>query len=227
MLPLQVVDNIALVAIGEMSPGSRAWLTWRDALHIVDIVCCCIILFPLVWQIRRLRLSATTDGKSLISLDKLTRYRNFYMAVVGYIYFTRIIVYLVGATVPFHLTWLKYFSDEAATLAFFGWTGIKFRPMSDNPYLPVQLDDEESCEDDDLDEYGLDDDIELAEECPKLEVKTSGNLVNENGTERIEEGVTGTRSKKSRASTTLRMMSEELESWNEEKLDNKGTSATL
>ena len=70
-----------------------------------DIVCCCMIMFPLVWQIRQLRLSAAVDGKVEINLTKLTQYRNFYMAVVGYIYFTRIIVYLVGATVPFYLTW--------------------------------------------------------------------------------------------------------------------------
>ena len=35
VLPLQVIDNIALVVMEEMSPGSIAWLSWRDVLHLV------------------------------------------------------------------------------------------------------------------------------------------------------------------------------------------------
>lgn len=171
VLPLQVIDNIALVVIEEMSPGSVAWLSWRDILHLVDIVCCCMILFPLVWQIRQLRLSSAVDGKVEMNLKKLTQYRNFYMAVVGYIYFTRIIVYLVGATVPFYLTWFQSFAEEAATVAFFVWTGWKFRPMSNNPYLPVRLNDDGEVEGED--EFGLDDDeeemdIELATERKRV-----------------------------------------------------------
>jgi G protein-coupled receptor 107 len=157
VLPLQVIDNIALVVIEEMSPGSVAWLSWRDILHLVDIVCCCMIMFPLVWQIRQLRLSSAVDGKVETNLQKLTQYRNFYMVVVGYIYFTRIIVYLIGATVPFYLTWFQSFANEAATIAFFVWTGWKFRPMSNNPYLPVRLEDDAEIDD----EFGLDDELDI------------------------------------------------------------------
>lgn len=211
VLPLQVIDNIALVAIEEMSPGSQAWLTWRDSLHIVDIICCCLILFPLVWQIRRLRLSAIADGKQLSNLDKLTRYRNFYMAVVGYIYFTRIIVYLLGATVPFTLTWLRAFSNEAATVAFFCWTGWKFRPLSDNPYLPILMDDDdEDFDDGELDEYGLEDDTEAAKDSENsrpmsvIRRTTDANQpVNENGVEMTAKQLP----------TTLRMMSESEDCW--------------
>ena len=31
----------------EMSPGSEAWLTWRDILNLFDIICCCLVLFQL------------------------------------------------------------------------------------------------------------------------------------------------------------------------------------
>ena len=55
VLVLQVVDNIAIVVVAETAPGSIGWLTWRDVLHLVDIVCCCAILFPIVWSIRHLR----------------------------------------------------------------------------------------------------------------------------------------------------------------------------
>lgn len=29
--------------------------SWRDILHVVDIVCCCLVLFPIVWSIKQLR----------------------------------------------------------------------------------------------------------------------------------------------------------------------------
>lgn len=55
VLMLQVLDNIAMIVIEETAPGSMGWLTWRDLLHLVDIICCCAILMPIVWSIRHLR----------------------------------------------------------------------------------------------------------------------------------------------------------------------------
>merc|ERR1711871_552885 len=157
VLPLQVFSNIAYVVIEEMSPGSQAWLSWRDLLNLFDIVCCCMVLFPIVWQIRSLRIAAATDGKAERNLQKLMQYRNFYVAVVCYIYFTRIIVRLVGATISYESTWFKDFAGEGASIAFFFMTGKAFRPMSNNPYLRVGLDSDDEGED----EFGLDDPIEI------------------------------------------------------------------
>ena len=58
----------------------------------VDIICCCAILFPIVWSIKYLREASQTDGKAARSLHKLTLFRQFYVMVVSYIYFTRIVV---------------------------------------------------------------------------------------------------------------------------------------
>lgn len=55
VLILQVVDNIAMVVIEETAPGSQGWLAWRDILHLIDIICCCAILLPIVWSIRHLK----------------------------------------------------------------------------------------------------------------------------------------------------------------------------
>lgn len=55
--------------------------------------------------------------------------------VISYIYFTRIVVYLVDATLPFRLVWLGDLFTEAATLLFFCITGYKFRPAANNPYF--------------------------------------------------------------------------------------------
>ena len=78
--------------------------------------------------------------------------------VVCYVYFTRIIVYLLRITVPFQartlmfyrtlLTkllqyeWLDPMCKELSTLVFFVMTGYKFRPASNNPYFAVASEDD-------------------------------------------------------------------------------------
>lgn len=51
----QVVNNVAQIVLEETAPGSTVWLKWRNVLHVVDIVCCCSILVPIMWSIRHLR----------------------------------------------------------------------------------------------------------------------------------------------------------------------------
>ncbi|KAI8517760.1 hypothetical protein Bbelb_037770 [Branchiostoma belcheri] len=68
---------------------------------------------------------------------------NGFRTIVCYIYFTRIIVYLLKITVPFQYEWLGQFFAELATYVFFVMTGYKFRPASNNPYLQVSQEDED------------------------------------------------------------------------------------
>lgn len=62
--------------------------------------------------------------------------------IVCYIYFTRIIVYLLKITVAFQYGWLDEMFKEMATYVFFVLTGYKFRPVSSHPYFTVDTDDE-------------------------------------------------------------------------------------
>ena len=50
-------------------------------------------------------------------------FQRFYLLVLGYIYLTRILVFLMLNTVPFRYVWLAYFIDEIITLAFYVRTG--------------------------------------------------------------------------------------------------------
>jgi len=155
VLILQVVDNIALVVIDESDRGTVSVYTWTDILHILDIICCCLILMPIVWSIRHLREASASDGKAAINLQKLTQFRSFYVSVVAYVYFTRIVVLLLTNFLEFHLIWLESCLTEIATLMFYVLTGYKFRPNAENPYLPVNtMDDEE------MEEFGLSEDGE-------------------------------------------------------------------
>ncbi|CAM9441536.1 unnamed protein product [Heterosigma akashiwo] len=64
VLCLQVVANVAMVVLGESAPGSESYSTWRGVLHLVDILCCAMVLFPIVWSIRHQRQAVEADGKA-------------------------------------------------------------------------------------------------------------------------------------------------------------------
>lgn len=141
VIPLQILDNIVLIYLEEASPGSQKWAAWKDIFRLVDIICCGAILIPIIWSIKHLREAAQSDGKAARNMRKLQLFRQFYLMVVSYIYFTRIIVYLVDLTLPFRLVWMAEFSTECATILFFCVTGYKFRPTADNPYFQVHPED--------------------------------------------------------------------------------------
>ena len=46
-------------------------------------------------------------------------------------------------TVPFRYEWIQELFKEVTTLVFFVFTGYKFRPASNNPYLQVPGSDDE------------------------------------------------------------------------------------
>uniref|UniRef100_A0A182MZP6 GOST seven transmembrane domain-containing protein n=1 Tax=Anopheles dirus TaxID=7168 RepID=A0A182MZP6_9DIPT len=148
VIPLQVLANVAEIIIAESDEGDKEYSTWRDIFMLVDLLCCGAILFPVVWSIRHLQEAAGTDGKAAINLRKLKLFRQFYIMIVCYIYFTRIIVILLKITVAFQYAWLDEMFKEMATYVFFVLTGYKFRPVSQHPYFSLHGDDLDDDDDD-------------------------------------------------------------------------------
>ncbi|XP_074464349.1 protein GPR107 isoform X1 [Larus michahellis] len=146
VIPLQVLANVAYIIIESTEEGTTEYGMWKEILFLVDLLCCGAILFPVVWSIRHLQEASATDGKAAINLAKLKLFRHYYVMIVCYIYFTRIIAILIKIAVPFQWKWLYQLLDEMATLVFFVLTGYKFRPASDNPYLQLSQDDEDDLE---------------------------------------------------------------------------------
>jgi len=142
VLPLQVISNVAYIILEESEQGEATHNFWKEVFVLIDLVCCGAILLPVVWSIRHLQDAQHTDGKAAVSLEKLKLFRHFYVMVVCYVYFTRIIVYLLRITVPFQYEWLDSMFKEVATLVFFVMTGYKFRPASNNPYFAVATEDD-------------------------------------------------------------------------------------
>lgn len=95
VIPLQVLANVAEIILEESEEGDAEHRTWWDIFILVDLLCCGAILFPVVWSIRHLQDASHTDGKAAVNLRKLKLFRHFYIMIVCYIYFTRMIVYLL------------------------------------------------------------------------------------------------------------------------------------
>jgi hypothetical protein len=173
ILAFQVVNNIALICLAHLVQGEASYARWTAVMHLVDIVCCCAVLLPLVWQLNQLE--KTVSGGSNLddveghdfedddSLDdeeremalesgdkgeivsKLRLFRSFYLLVVAYIYATRILVYLFASMLSFKYLWVRYFIVELVTLCFYVTVGMMFRPMTENPYLSVKREDEDGA----------------------------------------------------------------------------------
>ncbi|GAM28487.1 hypothetical protein SAMD00019534_116630 [Acytostelium subglobosum LB1] len=135
VIPLQILDNIALVMVDEEAPGSVGSIGWKHIFTVVDIICCIAILIPIIWSIKHLKDASQVDDKAAQNLQKLTLFRQFYLFVISYIYFTRIIITLLRSTLPFKWVWLGDCFQLIAALIFYSTTGYQFRPSLDNPYF--------------------------------------------------------------------------------------------
>ncbi|XP_061046609.1 protein GPR108 [Eubalaena glacialis] len=146
VISLQVLANVAYIVIESREEGASDYGIWKEILFLVDLICCGAILFPVVWSIRHLQDTSGTDGKAAVNLAKLKLFRHYYVMVICYIYFTRIIAILLRVAVPFQWQWLYQLLVEGSTLAFFVLTGYKFQPTRDNPYLQLPQEDEEDVQ---------------------------------------------------------------------------------
>ena len=66
--------------------------------------------------------------------------------MVAYIYYTRIVVYIVASTLTYKYTWIKDFIMELGTLLFYVSVGMKFAPhvLQEIKYSQVKVVEEET-----------------------------------------------------------------------------------
>ncbi|KAG6484563.1 protein CANDIDATE G-PROTEIN COUPLED RECEPTOR 7-like [Zingiber officinale] len=146
VIPLQIVANIASVVIGETGPFIKDWVTWNQVFLLIDIVCCCAVMFPIIWSIRSLRETSKTDGKAARNLMKLTLFRQFYIVVIGYLYFTRIVVYALKTITSYKYRWVSVAAEETVSLVFYLFMFYMFRPVERNQYFMIDDDEEAAAE---------------------------------------------------------------------------------
>ncbi|KAJ6924155.1 hypothetical protein NC652_017451 [Populus alba x Populus x berolinensis] len=124
VIPLQVLANIASVVIGETGPFIKDWVTWNQSL----------------------RETSKTDGKAARNLAKLQLFRQFYIVVIGYLYFTRIVVFALKTIAAYKYQWVSNAAEETASLMFYMVMFYMFRPVEKNEYFVLDEEDEEAAE---------------------------------------------------------------------------------
>jgi hypothetical protein len=136
---LQMINQLALVVLSKETEGERSFGSWSAILHLVDILCCCAVLLPIVWQVNSLEASLQSQEENNTSmeyrrsiLEKLKLFRTFYLLVIAYIYATRIVVFLVSSALDYRHLWLREAIVELTTLSFYVTTGLLFRPRVEN-----------------------------------------------------------------------------------------------
>ena len=131
---------------GETGPFIRDWVTWNQVFLLIDVICCCAVLFPIIWSIRSLRETSKTDGKAARNLAKLSLFRQFYIVVIGYLYFTRIVVYALKTIASYKYRWVSVAVEETASVAFYIFMFYMFRPVERNQYFVLDDEEEEAAE---------------------------------------------------------------------------------
>lgn len=143
VLLLQIMNHIALAILTHETMGEQWYNQWSNVLHIVDIISCGAILIPIVWQVHALeeqKENANQNGEIHDIQSKLSIFRSFYILVVAYIYYTRIVVYIVSSTLTYKYTWIQDLMTELGTLLFYVSVGMKFAPnvLHETKYGPIQ-----------------------------------------------------------------------------------------
>jgi hypothetical protein len=145
VIPLQVLANLTSV-IGETDPFIKDWTTWNQVFLFVDIICCCVIIFPIVWSIKSLGETSKMDRKACRNLAKLILFRRFYIVVVGYLCFTRIVAFSLRTIVVYKYQWVSNAAEETASFAFFIIMFYIFRPVEKNECFVLDEKEEEVAE---------------------------------------------------------------------------------
>lgn len=142
-IPLQVLVNIAYIMETEQGPSAKNFGFWFTIFVFVDIACCFVIMIPVTWSIRTLRDTSKMDGRAATNLKKLRLFRDFYIALVVYLYFTRYSAIFLTVYLNYKDQWWCPMVTETATLGFYTTMYYLFQPQERNQYFALAFDEEE------------------------------------------------------------------------------------
>ncbi|WJX09259.1 Protein CANDIDATE G-PROTEIN COUPLED REPTOR 7 [Trifolium repens] len=146
VISLQVLANLTSAVICETDLFIKDWVTWNQVFLFVDIICCCAVIFSIVWSRRSLRETLKTDGKASRNHAKLSFFRQFYIVVIGYLCFKRIIVFALRIIVSYKYRWVSNAAEETISFVFYIVMFYMFRPVEKNECFVLDEKEEETAE---------------------------------------------------------------------------------
>jgi G protein-coupled receptor 107 len=154
---LQLTSNISLIIIDQMAEGASTWLYWKSIMLWIDVISCFLVLPVIAWSIRNLKNSK--DEKSVATSVRLNQFQQFYLIVIAYLYFSRVVVQFIRDGLPPSYGWIPEILRELSSLGVFLFSGFRFRPAS-----PVKEEEEYKVVKTNSDDEDDDEDIQLIEE---------------------------------------------------------------
>jgi len=140
-MSLQLMANVVLAIQDYVTEGSSSFFMWRNIFQLIDLGCCIAVILPIFSHIQHLEKQGNMSGKVQINLAKLRQFRRFYLMILVYVYFTRIIIYLIASSVNFRRVYVRHIFRELAAVIFFCYIGYGFRPAPGSTYLSLPSSD--------------------------------------------------------------------------------------
>lgn len=95
----------------------------------IIIILDCLVLHLLCFPLLRI---------ALLGVEKLRKFRSFYLVTILFLYWTRIAVVIFVGAAGYQYLWMSIFLTESATVLYYLWVFWEFRPFAENPYLMLQ-----------------------------------------------------------------------------------------
>jgi hypothetical protein len=170
VLLVQAALNSCMIIMDETGVDSISYISWKNAFHMLDFICCVLVVLPILWNIEGLRTAAKAEktrenSRNTRNMQRLKSFRAFYLLVLSYAYVSRILVALLINFLPFDYAWISAATNEGASLLFYAITGLLFRPESERiQYWLVNTED--LTQENELDNLEID----------KIQAKSLNNL---------------------------------------------------
>ena len=149
IITIQIVSSILSFSLSSDAYGTSEYVAVSTALRLLDVLCCVIVLTPIVWKIRDLESTTSSSSSSAAGVGSssyeddinsssddddddttqikrsrsLKKFRLFYIAIVSYIYLTRILLYIIKNSLTYNHEWFEELLYEVFTLAVYGVAG--------------------------------------------------------------------------------------------------------
>ncbi|GLJ37289.1 hypothetical protein SUGI_0756330 [Cryptomeria japonica] len=144
VITLQVIANTIAFGIDQSLPWSENWDFGKVMFWFVDVICCMVVLCPILSYNMNLDAASHIDAKAKLDL------KLYIIGLFGYLFLTRAVLYLPAFFISYQDAWTNILIGELVTLWFYVFTGYKLQPVENSP-----------CSEDEEPALKMDGDIEL------------------------------------------------------------------
>ncbi|KAK7345638.1 hypothetical protein VNO77_16246 [Canavalia gladiata] len=146
VIPLQILASVAFVVISKTGPFIKDWVTWNQVFFLIDLVSCGAIIFLIFCSIRLRYKTHGKAGTGSNNSDKMILMKRFFFLVIGYLFFTRFLMFVLKTFLDYKYRWVSNLAEETVAFAFCVVMLYMFRPMEKEEYFLIDAKEEHVAE---------------------------------------------------------------------------------